>query len=130
MKDLPNILIVDDIEENLLLIENHLKGLDINLIQALTGFEALEKITGIELALAILDVQMPLMDGFELAGKLVQQQVGDRAPIIFITANYVNEIDLTQGYGAGAVDYIIKPIKKYILLSKVRVFLDLFGQKQ
>ncbi|MCF8347559.1 MAG: PAS domain S-box protein, partial [Bacteroidales bacterium] len=46
------------------------------------------------------------------------------------TANYVNEIDLTQGYGAGAVDYIIKPIKKYILLSKVRVFLDLFGQKQ
>lgn len=130
LKKLPNVLVVDDIKANLLLIEKYLKGLDINLIQAVSGIDALRKVKDIEIALAILDVQMPEMNGFELARKLGQEQVCERIPIIFITANHASEIDLTQGYNAGAVDYITKPIKIHTLLSKVHVFLDLFIQKQ
>jgi len=130
MKSLPNLLIVDDNIVNLRYLEIIMKDLNINLIKAESGLEALEKTKDLELILAILDVQMPGMDGYELALKLNEKTGKDRVPVIFVTANYIDETDVFQGYDSGAVDYIFKPINRYVLLSKIKVFLDLFMQKQ
>ena len=130
MKSLPNLLIVDDLEENLYLLEAILKKLKINLITALSGEEALKKTKGLELALAIIDVRMPIMDGFELAVKLNVRNPEEKIPVIFLTANYFNEIEEVEGYSSGAVDYMSKPVNNHILLCKINVFLDLYNQKQ
>ncbi|MDP2724031.1 MAG: PAS domain S-box protein [Bacteroidales bacterium] len=130
MKSSPNILIVDDNKGNLLLINSYLKGLDVNIILAFSGSEALKKVDGVELALALIDVQMPEMDGFALSKKLNEKRGENQVPIIIVTAHHFNEVDVAMGYNSGAVDYIIKPITKDILLSKVKIFLDLFNQKQ
>ena len=126
----PNLLIVDDIKINLFLLESILKKTDVNLVKASSGFEALEKARGLELALAIFDVRMPGMDGYELALRLNEERLGDKVPVIFLTANHGNETEIFQGYNSGAVDYIIKPFSTDILVSKVKVFIDLFNQKQ
>lgn len=128
MSQLPNLLIVDDTEENLILLEAVTGKMELNLIKANGGIEALEKTQGLELALAIIDVRMPVMDGFELARKLNQYRADSKVPIIFLTANY--DKDATEGYDSGAVDYLYKPLHKRILQSKINVFLDLFNQKQ
>ena len=130
MKNLPNLLIVDDSEENLAFLESVTRKTDINLIQALSGPEALEKTRGVELALAIIDVRMPGMNGYELAMKMNEERSQHKAPIIFLTASHVDEMQVFEGYGFGAVDYIFKPIDHRILLCKINVFLDLFDQKQ
>lgn len=130
LKSLPNLLIVDDDTLQLTFLETVLRKLKVNLIKAESGFDALEKTKGLELALAIIDVQMPKMNGYELALKLIEERSAVKVPIIFITASYVNEIQVIEGYGFGAVDYITKPINNHILLYKVNVFLDLFNQKQ
>jgi len=130
MKHLPNLLIVDDTKENLLFLEAVIKKIKVNLIQALSGSEALEKTRGIELALAIIDVQMPGMNGYELAVKMNEERSGNKVPVIFLTANYSNEIEAFKGYSFGAVDYLFKPFNSHILLCKINVFLDLFNQKQ
>lgn len=127
---LPNLLIVDDSKANLILLEKTIKKINVNLIQALTGTEALEKIKGIELALAIIDVRMPRMNGYELALKINQERPGENVPIIFLTASHFDEMQVFDGYSAGAVDYIFKPFVGSILLCKINVFLDLFNQKQ
>ncbi len=127
---LPNILIVDDTEENLFLLQEIISQVNVNMIMALSGSEALEKTRGIELALAILDVQMPVMDGFELAVKLNEERFDDKIPILFLTASNSNEINEYKGYGSGAVDFIYKPINIPVLQSKIKVFLDLYNQKQ
>lgn len=128
MSQLPNLLIVDDVKENLALLAAITRKLEVNLIKAFDGFEALEKTSGIELALAIIDVRMPGMDGFELARKLNESRGDSKVPIIFLTANFEREV--AEGYDSGAVDYLYKPVQGNILLSKINVFLDLFNQKQ
>lgn len=130
MKIFPNILIVDDLKENLLYLEVLLSSMDINIISALSGPEALRKVDGVDLALAIIDVRMPLMNGYELAVKLNENRKENQVPLIFLTANYISEIDVSKGYNSGAVDYIIKPVDNLILLSKIRVFIELFYNKQ
>lgn len=130
MTNLPNLLIVDDKLENLIFLKSVIKKIEVNLIQAFSGYEALEKTKGIELALAIIDVQMPGMNGDELAVKLNEQRQGTKIPIMFLTANYFNETEVVKGYVSGAVDYIFKPIDSHILISKINVFLDLFLQRQ
>jgi two-component system sensor histidine kinase UhpB len=130
MMNLPNLLIVDDKLENLIFLESIIKKTNVKLIKALSGYEALEKTKGIELALAIIDVQMPGMNGDELALKLNEVRSDNKVPIIFLTANYMNESDVFKGYVSGAVDYIFKPVESHILLSKINVFLDLYAQKQ
>ncbi len=130
MNQLPNLLIVDDSEKNLVLLEFIIRKINVNLIQALSGVEALEKVEGMELALAIIDVQMPDMNGYELALNLNARRSGDKVPVIFLTANYIDNIEVFKGYNCGAVDYIFKPIDNYILQCKIGVFLDLFNQKQ
>ena len=130
MNHRPNLLIVDDIEANLLLLRALTHKINVNLIEALSGAEALEKARGTELALAIIDVQMPEMSGYELAVKLNEDRLDDKVPVIFLTANYFDEDEVFKGYHSGAVDYIIKPVNSQILISKISVFLDLFSQKQ
>ena len=130
MKPLPNLLIVDDLVENIYLLEVILRKVKVRLITALSGAEALEKTKNVELALAIVDVRMPVMDGFELALRLNQDRVGDKVPVIFLTASNFNKTEVFQGYDSGAVDYMSKPIDNHILLCKINIFLDLFNQKQ
>jgi PAS domain S-box-containing protein len=130
MKQLPNILLVDDTPENLVLVESIINHLEINIISAQSGLEALSKSRGVELALAILDVRMPIMNGYELATKLNEDRTDDKVPIIFLTANHFNEMELYKGYDAGAVDYMFKPINNPILLSKINVFLEIYKQKK
>ena len=130
LKSLPNLLIVEDNIVSLTCLEINLKKLKVNLIKAESGFDALEKTKGLELALAILDVRMPGMDGYELALKMNEERSGEKVPIIFLTANHINEMQVFKGYGSGAVDYLFKPVDNQILLCKVNVFLDLFNQKQ
>ena len=85
---------------------------------------------GIKLALAIIEVQMPGMNGYELAMRMNKERSEDKVPFILLTANYINELEVFKGYDNGAVDYIHKPFHSRILVSKINVFLDLFNQKQ
>ena len=130
MKHLPNLLIVDDSEENLIFLEIAILKLKVNLIKALSGSEALEKTRGVDLALAIIDVRMPKMNGFELALKLNEERSNDKVPVVFLTASHFSEMQVFEGYDTGAVDYIFKPVDSHILLCKIKVFLGLFNQKQ
>ena len=128
VKHLPYILIVDDNEENLDLLESIIGRLRVNVVRALSGSEALQKTKKIKLALSIIDVRMPEMSGYELAAKLNSERPGEKIPIIFLTANDSDEIEIVKGYGSGAVDYIFKPVNPHVLRSKIGVFLDLFQQ--
>jgi response regulator RpfG family c-di-GMP phosphodiesterase len=130
LKDLPNILLVDDIPANLMYLKIILAGIDANLIEAESGYEALRKIDGIPIALAILYVQMAGMNGYELAIEINNKRQSDSVPIIFLTAAYPDIEHILSGYEAGAVDYMIKPLNKKILICKVITFLQFFSQKQ
>jgi PAS domain S-box-containing protein len=119
------ILIVDDRRENLLALSQVLTPLDLEIVEALSGNQALAATLDHRFALAIVDVMMPGMDGYELAGHLRGDAKTCNLPIIFLTAVYSEEERIFKGYEAGAVDYIIKPYNPVVLLSKVRVFLEL-----
>ena len=129
MKELPNILLVDDVELNLYLLNAICENIKANFILAYSGIQALEKIRGLELALAIIDVHMPGMGGYELAQKINDERGEEKVPVIFLTANQLSTIDVVQGYSSGAIDYIIKPFNQHILKCKINIFLDLFNQK-
>lgn len=124
----PNILLVDDLRDNLVLLDHIIQPLEVNPILAMSGFEALEKIQGKELFLALIDVKMPHMDGIELVRRLRSDPTHSLTPVIFITAFADNEV-LRDCYKAGAVDFISKPFQQYILLSKVKIFLELHNRK-
>lgn len=130
MQTLPNILIVDDNSTNLMYLEIILRNIQAKMIWATSGQEALDITQEVDLSLAILDVQMPIMNGYELAVKLNENRTDNKVPIIFLTADYPNNSKILEGYKAGAVDYLIKPLNELILTSKIRVFLELFWQKQ
>jgi len=132
MSNLPNLLIVDDSSDNLDLLDAIIlhKKISVNVVRASSGQAAIEKSLKTEFALAILDVEMPGMNGYELALKINQSRINDKVPIIFLTARYLSETDISRGYDAGAVDYILKPFNDRILVSKINVFLDLYNYKQ
>jgi diguanylate cyclase (GGDEF)-like protein/PAS domain S-box-containing protein len=123
------ILIVDDLEANLLALEQTLFGIQADLIKASNGPEALSLSLNHDFALAILDVQMPAMDGYELASLLRSDPENASIPIIFLTARSRSADQVFMGYQSGAVDYLIKPYDPDILRSKVSVFLELDKQK-
>jgi len=125
----PNILVVDDEVTNLHLLKTILKALDVNLIVAKSGLEALSKIQDQEIALALVDIRMPGMDGVELAMIIRNDKSRGKVPIIFITAHTKDELELEKCYESGIVDFILKPFRHKILLSKVKVFLELYRQK-
>ncbi|OQX27571.1 MAG: hypothetical protein BWK80_04650 [Desulfobacteraceae bacterium IS3] len=125
----PKILIVDDRRENLYTLENVLKGLDAEIVKAYNGNDALIATLNNEFALAILDVQMPGMDGYELAELMRGEAETKYLPIIFLSAVFSDDFHIFKGYGAGAVDFITKPFNPDVLLAKVRIFLELYGQR-
>jgi signal transduction histidine kinase len=124
------ILIVDDKPENLFALEQILADLDVTVIKATSGNEALIASLNHEFALAILDVQMPAMDGYELAELLRSQDRTRNLPIIFLSAVYHEEYYVSRGYKAGAVDFIVKTYNSNILLGKASVFLELARQRK
>ena len=124
------ILIVDDLPENLLSLEAVLRRDGLEFIKARSGTEALEILLRQEVALALLDVQMPEMDGFELAETMRGAERTRRIPIIFLTAGSSDRTRRFRGYEAGAVDFLEKPIEADILRSKVAVFSELYLQRR
>ncbi|MCG8614641.1 MAG: diguanylate cyclase [Desulfobacterales bacterium] len=126
----PSILIVDDRPENLLTLEQVLESPDLDVIRAESGHEALEKTLDYEFALILLDVQMPVMDGYETATLLRGNKRTKNIPIIFVTAANKEEAHVFRGYGSGAVDYLFKPLAADVLTSKVKIFLELHNQRQ
>jgi len=126
----PKILIVDDTPANLVAMRRLLSKIDADLILAASGNEALAACLDHEFALVLLDVQMPDIDGFEVAGLLSGEARTADTPIIFVTAAFSDDVNRLRGYHFGAVDYIAKPINDVILLAKVRVFLDLYRGRQ
>jgi two-component system, sensor histidine kinase and response regulator len=126
----PKILIVDDVPANLVVLRKLLAKVPADVISASSGNEALAQALDHEFALVLLDVQMPEMDGYEVAEWMQSEEQTRGTPIIFVTAAFKDDIHRITGYEAGAVDYIEKPIEPTILLSKVGVFLRLYQQKQ
>lgn len=126
----PNILIVDDRAENLYATEKVLETPGVNILKALSGEEALDILNENKIAVVLLDVQMPGMDGFETARRMQQNPVMQGVPIIFVTAINREDQFVSRAAGIGAVDYIFKPINTDILRSKVRVYLDLYRQRE
>ena len=123
-------LLVDDLEENLLALEGLLRRDGLVLLKAKSGVEALELLLVHDVALALVDVRMPGMDGFELAELMRGTDRTRRVPIIFLTAGNADQQRRFQGYDAGAVDFLTKPIEPHVLRSKAEVFFELWLERQ
>jgi PAS domain S-box-containing protein len=121
-----SILLVDDNPRNLDVLESILQAPDYRLVRAASGDEALLALMKDEFAAIVLDIQMPNMSGIELARLIKQRKRNEHIPILFLTAYFQEEKDILEGYGAGAVDYLTKPLNPLILKSKVGVFVELF----
>ena len=123
-------LIVDDIPENLVALEALLRRDGLQILQAQSGAQALELLLEHDdIALALLDVQMPEMNGFELAALIRGRERSRHIPLIFITAGTHNVDWQFRGYESGAVDFLYKPVDPHMLQSKVEVFFTLHRQK-
>jgi len=121
-----NILVVDDRADKLLVVQAILEDLGQNIFTASSGEEALRQVLARDFALILLDVNMPGLDGLETAALIRNRKRSAHIPIIFITADYADELRTTKGYSLGAVDYITSPIVPEVLRAKVRVFVDLY----
>jgi diguanylate cyclase len=122
----PKVLVVDDKKENITSMKVALKRIDAEIYTALSGNEALALMLDNEFAVVLLDVQMPIMDGFETATFIRSNEATKNTPIIFISAINKDEIYISKGYESGAIDYLFKPINVDILISKVNVFIGLY----
>jgi len=122
-------LLVDDLPGNLLALEALLRREGLVLLKAQSGPDALELLLKHEVALALVDVQMPGMDGFELAELMRGSERTRRVPIIFLTAGIADRQRRFRGYEAGAVDFLQKPLEESILRSKADVFFELYRQR-
>ncbi|HKO41702.1 MAG TPA: response regulator [Pyrinomonadaceae bacterium] len=125
-----NILMVDDSATNLLALEAILQAEDRNLVSASSGEDALRYLLTNEVAVILMDVYMPGLDGLETAELIRGRDKSRNIPIIFLTADSTGGRHLSRGYSLGAVDYIVKPIEPDILRSKVAVFVELFKKTQ
>ena len=124
------ILIVDDKQENLFSLQKLLQLNDFKVDTALSGEEALKKILKNFYALIILDVQMPVMDGFEVAEAISGYGKSKDIPIIFLSAVKINKMFITKGYDSGGIDYVTKPFDPDVLLLKVKTFYRLSEQRR
>lgn len=125
----PKILIVDDRPENLVALETVLRDLDIELVKAYNGNDALKATLHHNFALALLDIQMPEMDGYELASILREEEKTSRLPFIFISAVYTDNLNVFKGYEKGAFSFITKPFQPEILINKVKFFIEKHQQE-
>jgi PAS domain S-box-containing protein len=130
MTETASILLVDDRSENLLALEAILEPLGHRLVSVTSGAAALRELLVADFACILLDVQMPDLDGFELAELIKQRERSAHIPILFVTALSTEERHVFRGYSAGAVDYIFKPIDPDILRSKVGVFVELWEKNR
>jgi signal transduction histidine kinase len=124
--DRVNILLVDDRPENLLALEAILEPLGQVLVRAGSGPDALRQVLALDFAVMLLDVQMPGMNGFEVAETIKSRERSRTIPIIFLSAISKEDAYVFKGYSMGAVDYVFKPFNPDVLRSKVAVFVDLF----
>ncbi|MEA3505280.1 MAG: response regulator [Bacteroidota bacterium] len=125
-----NILLVDDRAENLLTLESMIESPELNIVKASSGNEALGLMLEYNFALVLLDVQMPVMDGFEVAELMRSSERTKHIPIIFVTALSIERKHIFKGYDSGAVDYLYKPLDLEILRSKITAFIEFFKHKQ
>jgi two-component system, sensor histidine kinase and response regulator len=123
-------LLVDDLEENLVALSALMRSDDVETLLARSGAEALDLLLSHDVALALLDVQMPDMNGFELAELMRGSERTRHVPIIFLTAGVRDQHRMFKGYESGAVDFLYKPIEPHILRNKADVFFQLYRQKQ
>jgi len=126
----PSVLLVDDDPRNLLALESLLLGEDYRLVSAGSSNDALKALLEGEFAAIVLDVQMPEVNGIELARLIKQRKRTQHIPIIFLTAHYREDEHAMMAYEVGAVDYLTKPINPAVLRSKVNVFVDLFRKNR
>ncbi len=123
------ILIVDDRVENLISLEAILSDLEVDIVRALSGKEAIAQTEEHDFAIALVDILMPEMDGFETVDLLRKNSQTANLPVIFVTAAQKEEYHEVKGIEIGAVDFMIKPIVPAVLLGKIRVFLNLYNQR-
>jgi len=121
-----NVLVADDRPANVLAIQEVLQPLGHNVVSASSGDEVLRALLKTEFAVILLDVQMPIMDGFEVAGQIKRREKTRHIPIIFLTAVNQEPSDIFQGYEAGAVDYLTKPVEPWLVRAKVGAFVDIW----
>src|SRR5438067_12394109 len=126
MKDEVNILLVDDQPAKLLSYEVMLRELGENLIKASSAREALEQLLKREIAIVLVDVCMPELDGFQLAAMIREHPRFQKTAIIFISAVHLTDMDRLRGYAMGAVDYVPVPVIPDVLRAKVKVFAELY----
>ena len=124
-KPRPAVLAVDDVEANLIALRALIEDMDCEVVFAKSGNDALRHLLRRQFAVVLLDVQMPEMDGYEVAHHARKNPSTRDVPIIFLTAANNSEGMVLRGYGSGAVDFLFKPLNPSILRSKVRVFLEL-----
>jgi signal transduction histidine kinase len=125
-----NILMVDDQPGRLLTYEAMLSDLGENLFKAHSGMHALEILLKNDIALVLMDVSMPGMDGFETAQMIHEHPRFQNTPIIFISGIHVSDLDRLKGYQHGAVDYVSVPVVPQLLRAKVKVFVELHHKTQ
>ena len=123
------ILLVDDVTANLTALTAILAAPNVKVLTARSGIEALEILIKQDVAVALVDVQMPEMDGFELAELMRGRADTKQVPIIFLTAGEHNQARIFRGYESGAVDFLYKPIDARLLQSKVAVFVELYEHR-
>ena len=129
MNKKPKILIVDDKPENLVALRTVLKDLHVELVEATSGNDALKKTLHHDFVLALLDIQMPEMDGYELASILREEKKTAHLPFIFISAVYTDNLNVFKGYEKGAFSFITKPFQPEILINKVKFFIEKHQQE-
>jgi signal transduction histidine kinase len=125
-----NVLVVDDTPANLVALGAVLEPLGVRVVEAQSGAEAIARASEASFAVALVDVQMPDMDGFELARRLRKTATGVELPIIFLTALHRDEMYARKGYASGGADYITKPFDPAVLRARVKAFVDLFQQRE
>lgn len=125
-----NILVVDDDATKRFALHSILEPLGESVVEAASGSDALRQLLREEFAVVLLDVRMPIMDGFETAQLIRQRPRSELTPIIFVTALDQAETDMGRGYDLGAVDFVFAPIVPAILRAKVSVFVELYRAQQ
>ena len=126
MPDTISILLVDDEQRNLDALESILDDPTYRLLRADDADKALHLLLENDVAAIVLDIKMPVVSGFELAKVIKGTKKFGQIPVVFLTAYLLDDHDVLEGYGAGAVDYLTKPVNPQILRHKVAVFADLF----
>lgn len=124
------VLLVDDTPSNLIALSAVLGSLGAELVEAGSGAEALGLVARRDFAVALVDVQMPEMDGFELASRIRSMARGRELPIIFLTAIHREDRFVKRGYASGGADYITKPFEPEVVRARVKAFVDLFEQRE